>query len=626
MKKYLALLSVLMVAALFTGCSFLSNTVEKEVTTPVTDNLFNYDNVDTADDEVLVRATSLGSLDKMLAKEGSEVLQQWPEIGWALVSVPAGETADSFIKNLRTNKEILMAELNMEYQLDKTAAATSYDRQWGFENMNAEAAWDITTGSEDVIVAIIDTGLDVTHPEFAEYKTIVAPHNATGDGYDDEVVFDADEHGTHVAGIAAANGAEGVVAGVAWDCPIMPIRAQSTVTGGIYTSYLTDGMMYVGNYAKEHPTKKIVVNMSIGGHGYSFAFKDAIDYAFEQGVLLITSAGNDSKRVLSYPSAYNGVVSVAASTPYDTKADFSTIGHWNSIAAPGVLIYSTLPVEYGSYGNMQGTSMASPYVCGAAALLLSHDKTLTPLQIKNQIEQTARGTGFSEELGYGIIDIAAMLGDLEPMAYGSLEVISNIVSDDEIGFVGLGVITVFDDEGTIITWGTTGEEGNHNFYALKPGTYEVNLSYYNIFEEKYELLSKDVTIVADADSTLDFEVGLPSSITRESIKSEDIEEATGIKEVSVIITDGGYYEFETSRLDGEENDCDTVLSIYDADDKLVVTNDDSPKEETVFSFIGKKLAAGTYKVVVEEFMSEERDNPRDELKCHFEVTKVTLND
>ena len=141
----------------------------------------------------------------------------------------------------------------------------------------------------------------------------------------------------------------------------MPVRVMDS-DYTIWTGYLTDAMLHLGDYAEAHPEKRIVANMSIGGRGYSFAFKDAIDYAAERGVLLVTSAGNDYMRVISYPGAYNGVVTVSHPRRGDEKADFSTMGWWNSVAAPGVNIYST--VTGGGYESWQGTSMASPFVWG----------------------------------------------------------------------------------------------------------------------------------------------------------------------------------------------------------------------------------------------------------------------
>lgn len=459
---------------------------------------------DIKEGEVFIKASSLGSLEEVLAKEGSAILHEWPQIGWVAASVPAGETVTSFIAKLKGYKEVLLAEPNMRYEVPDlqflrgnvglgdgfkvmaVPAAEDYDEQWGLKNINAEAAWEITQGSPDVIVAIIDTGVDTSHPEF-EGKAFVEGFDATGEGMPE---LDLHGHGTHVAGIAADDGRTGKMAGVAWESPIMPIRVMDSAYE-IWTLYLTDAMLYLGDYAKANSDKRIVANMSIGGRGYSFAFKDAIDYAAEQGVLLVTSAGNEYKRILSYPSAYNGVVTVAASTPWNDKADFSTTGWWNSVAAPGVRILST--VTGGGYELWQGTSMASPFVTGAAALLLAQYPDLTPLEMKNQIEQTAQGNGFTEELGYGVIDVAAMLGELKPMVYGSLKVNTNILlsDDDDDGYC---VITVFSKDGMLRAYGTTGLDGSHSFSALQPCDYTVTVAFFNPVLGKWDIASQDVSV------------------------------------------------------------------------------------------------------------------------------------
>lgn len=508
--SYVWLVVGLVIVSLMTGClspSFVSKSPPKVTSAR---DMVDYTYLDYKQGEVLVKANFGVDLEETLAQEGSEILYQWPELGWVVATVPAGETETSLIQKLKAYPEVLLVEPNMLYTVPpvdpvdmdvRVLQASEEDdeheidliKQWGLRDINAEAAWEITIGSPDVIVAIVDTGVETNHPEFAD-KVFVDAYDACV--YDPTNPEEDDHgHGTHVAGIAADDGRGGEIAGVAWDNPIMPIRVMDN-NEDIYTQYLIEAMVYLGDYAEANPTKRIVANMSIGGRGYSFAFKDAIDYAAEQGVLLVTSAGNDSKRVLSYPSAYNGVVSVAASTPHGEKADFSTTGWWNSVAAPGVRIYST--VNFSEYTEMQGTSMASPFVTGAAALLLSEHRDLTPIEMKNQLEQTARGNRFSDDLGYGIIDMEAMLGELRPMAYGGLRVQAGLGQVD----LGTGVITIYNQAGELIAYGSTGEDGAHNFTALLPGEYTVALTYYNASEEEYVVEQKQATVTRSQFDTI----------------------------------------------------------------------------------------------------------------------------
>lgn len=613
MKKLLTLLSILTVVALFTGCSFLPGLtpVNKNVNAPQVD-LFNYDNVNYQADQVLVQVDSSVNLSKMMAAQDSQVLKSWSQIGWAAVKVPAGETALSFIKKLKAQPGVLMAEPNMEYQLNEVAAPTGemYSQQWGFQNIHAEDAWQITTGSDKVIVAIVDTGVDMTNGEF-EGKTFIDYWDAT---VGKKQMYDWNGHGTHVAGIAADDGRTGKIAGVAWDCPILPIRVEND-EGHIYTTYLIDAMLWLADYMQNKPDYRAVANMSIGGRGYNFAFKDAIDYAIDAGVQLIVSAGNDSKRVPQYPSAYNGVIAVAASTPYDTKASFSTMGWWNSVAAPGVGIISTISTDVDPYGyaSMQGTSMASPYVTGAAALLLSHYPTLTPLQIKNQLEQTARGTGFSEALGYGIIDTKAMLGDIKPMQYGSLDVQTTILSTEDTGWLGTGVVTVFNQDEQLVGFGTTGLNGNHIFHAMKPGTYTVNVSYYNMYKEAYDIqTSKEVTVTAEQTTDLNVTITVPTKVTRTIFRAaEALDGSVASKDITVTIENAGYYEFVTSK---NTVLCDTIITLTDEEGNILAENDDNTDQ---YSRIGGNLEPGTYTITVADFNKKS-------VNCLFTVYSVSV--
>ncbi len=490
MKDKLLLMITLLAIVFAAGCMTLLSPADKIEPLPPLGKP-DYGEIDYFDGEVLVRAASLGELEEAIGALDSHLLKEYKGIGWYLISVPAGQDVLTFIDDLEALPQIALAEPNMSWQIPPLVddedekiilgsgtdyapanlAATDFDKLWGMRNIKADQVWDITTGNEKVIVAVVDTGLALNHPEFAGHN-IIAPWTPVGDGGG---VGDFHGHGSHVTGTAAANGRKGNLAGVVWDCPIMPIRVMNR-EGSIANSWLGEAMIYIADYVVENPEYRAVVNMSIGGRGYSFMLKDAIDYAFERGVLLVTAAGNDYKRVMSFPGAYNGVVCVAASTQADRKAEFSTVGSWVSVAAPGVDIWSVR--SSGGYVMNQGTSMASPHVCGAAALLLSQNPALTPLQIKNQLEASARpnsqGFTFDDEMGSGIIDCVALLGEMQPMRYGSLHVKTNITDTANYNY---GLITVFDEAGQMAYFGSTGQDGSHKFNAILPGHYSVTLSH-----------------------------------------------------------------------------------------------------------------------------------------------------
>ncbi len=494
MKNKLSIFLIFVVLAFTAACSSLTGNMlpnNNDPGVPVMGKP-SYESLDYCEDEVLILVESTEGLENILGNLGSNIIDSYDSINWVRVTVPAGQRALDFIEELESTKTVLMAEPNLEWELyderdfnqapsieSATVGATDIDKLWGMRNINAHEAWEITTGSPNVIIAIADTGLYFDHPEFVTHE-IIAPYNATGDGGD---AYDVYGHGSHVAGTAAANGRHGNLAGVAWDCPIMPIRV-SNARLQILTTSLVDAMIHVADYVTDNPEYRAVVNMSLGGRGYSYAFKDAIDYAFEKGVVLVSAAGNDRKRVVSYPNGYNGVISVSANTPRDKKSLDSSMGFWVSVAAPGENIWSVIqpnvqnPDKY--CGFMTGTSMASPHVCGAVALLLSKYPNLTPLEIINQVEATARpgvyGEGFCDELGYGILDAEALLGSLAPMNYGSLKVETNIPNE--------GRIAVFDGENKMVAYGLTGNNGTLNIYAIRPGTYTVTLSYDGLIHEQ----------------------------------------------------------------------------------------------------------------------------------------------
>lgn len=570
-----------------TGCTKLSNLdslVEEEQADTV-DLMFDYRKTDNIEGEILLK--SRVSMERILKKMGSRVLKEWPELGWVLAEVPAGEDTVSFIKKVQRLDETILAEPNMYYELQLVPQAEDYHKQWAFKNINAEPAWDITTGSQNVVVAVIDSGLDINHPEFRD-KIIIPGYDATGEGYHGEAMFDGNGHGTHVAGIAADNGKSGKTAGVAWECPILPVRVMDS-SNIISTAYLIEAMYFLGDFAEAHPEMRIVANLSIGGRAYNFAFKDAIDYAAERGVLLITSAGNDGKRVLSYPNAYNGVVTVAAIDPFDRKVDFSTTGYWNSVAAPGIQILSTYPD--GEYAYLQGTSMAAPFVTGAAALLLSKYPDLPPVEIKNQLEQTARGHSFSEELGYGVIDLHAMLGPLEPMQYGSLMVNTNI--DYQTDFVSEGIVTVFDSNGLLVAHGTTGINGNHHFTALKPGYYTVKL-FFSVrgYSEAKEM--NYVHVGAGSRTDIDFLLKIPefNEVILEGPIYIDIDESFYDKEIT--LTEKAIYAIYTEEY--TDPDADTTISVLNPEGEIIAYKDFDYHDRLEI-----ELEAGVYTVRIGDY-------------------------
>lgn len=280
-------------------------------------------------------------------------------------------------------------------------ALYNYGQTGGVANcdINMPQAWDITTGSADVIVAVIDTGVDYTHPDLVSQMWTnpgeVANNGIDDDnnGYIDDIYgfnfaqntnnpFDENGHGTHCAGIIAAKGNNAVgTAGISWGAKIMACRFLGATGSGT----VADAVEAI-NYAVANGAR--ILNNSWGGTGYSAALEAAIQNAKNHEVLFVAAAGNSAKNndvTPHYPSSYpiSNIIAVAATSHTDTLASFSCYGKQSvHIGAPGVSILSTVPNGYASYS---GTSMAAPQVSGAAALLISMNPSMSLLELKDRL-------------------------------------------------------------------------------------------------------------------------------------------------------------------------------------------------------------------------------------------------
>ena len=297
-----------------------------------------------------------------------------------------------------------------------------YGDLWGLENtgqqggapgadISAPIAWDVTTGSSDIVIAVIDSGVDYTHPDLAE-NIWINPGEIAGDGIDndgngfiddvrgwdfadgDNDPMDEDIHGTHVAGTIGAVANNGIgIAGVAWDVQILPLK----IFGGGPTTTLQaaiGALDYLARLRRDFGVNVVASNNSWGGYFYSQALKDVIDACGDVGILTIAAAGNDGNnndgRMAAYPASYDSpsIIAVAATDRFDELAGFSNYGARSvDVGAPGVGILSTVPG--GEYAVLEGTSMAAPHVAGAVALVAAANPGASAATIRQTILATA---------------------------------------------------------------------------------------------------------------------------------------------------------------------------------------------------------------------------------------------
>jgi len=277
-------------------------------------------------------------------------------------------------------------------------------------DIKATQAWEETKGTEETIIAVVDSGIDLLHPDL-ENKI----ENSGRDFVNGDFEASDDEgHGTFVAGITAAetNNNEGI-AGVAWNCKLLPVKVLDEIGEGYY-SWIIEGIIW----AVDHDAS--VVNLSLGGPVESYSLENALQYANQNDVVIAAAAGNDGGSVV-YPAAYDEYCLAVASTDYnDNRVGWSNTGSEVDVAAPGKLIISTVPTWYfppGSvpYGFASGTSFSTAHVSGMAALILSLKPWMTADEVMNVIKYSAddvnenNNPGRDTFIGYGRINMERAL-------------------------------------------------------------------------------------------------------------------------------------------------------------------------------------------------------------------------
>ena len=308
---------------------------------------------------------------------------------------------DAAIINLKKHPEVKFAEIDSTVKAYLIPDDPAYPSQTGLALVNASSAWEHTTGSPEVKVAILDTGINSSNPDFA--NRISGGCNIIADSLN---YMDDNGHGTAVASILAAAINNGyLMAGIAGKCSILPVKVLDASGNGSYSDIISGIDYAVANGAK-------VISMSLGGPDYLEVMQLAVNNAVSSGVTIVAAAGNESATKISYPAACSGVIAVGAVDSNMARASYSNTGTGLTVMAPGTSIVETIK---GRTSTSSGTSIATPFVSGLAALMYSVQSAVTPAQVKYFITKNAKdlgSAGYDIQYGYGLIDIGATIHDL----------------------------------------------------------------------------------------------------------------------------------------------------------------------------------------------------------------------
>ncbi len=363
------------------------------------------------------------------------------------------------LKAVARRDDVAWAEPNLLAQPHLTPDDSLFQSQWHYNNINLPLAWDTSTGSTDVIAAVIDTGVLLNHPDLQNqlvpgYDFISDADRALdGDGIDAnpddpgdrELGGSSSFHGTHVAGTVAAQTDNGTgVAGASWQTRIMPLRVLGRDGGTTFD--ITQAIRFAAGLSNNSGTVPAqpadVLNLSLGTPFRSQSMQDAVTAARQAGLIVVASAGNDNTSALSYPAALDGVVSVAATTISNQRAGYSNFGSTVDVAAPGGSnitdlngdgigdgVISTIGDDEGAsirfgYGVLAGTSMAAPHVAGVIALMKAVHPALTPAELdlaltNGDLTDDLGAAGRDDQFGHGLLNAQKAVLTAELLASGT---------------------------------------------------------------------------------------------------------------------------------------------------------------------------------------------------------------
>lgn len=383
-----------------------TNRQDKATQTMVNPKYSNEDslNPDDVSNRVVVKLSPGTDPDTLAKMFKAEIVRKGP-LQFVTLALPANQY-QSIVEQLKKTSGVLSVE---PVRVIKTTAVKTmstnptdplYPQQWGLGKIEAQKAWSLGYTGNGIIVAVVDTGVDLNHPDLKD--NILPGYNAITGVAGSTTAQDQNGHGTHVSGIIAAE-ANGIgIVGVAYNAKILPVKAL-TKQGEGTDDCIADGIAW----AADHGAK--IINLSLGSDSEGDVLKEAIQYASAKGCLIVAAGGNqeDNLTTIAYPAADPLVMAVTATDTTDTIAPFSLPGPSAALAAPGVDITSDYWQYSSDYASLDGTSMASPFVSGVAALVWGAYPNLSSQQVKVALENSSLDlgpAGRDNSYGYGRVD------------------------------------------------------------------------------------------------------------------------------------------------------------------------------------------------------------------------------
>jgi type VII secretion-associated serine protease mycosin len=350
------------------------------------------------------------------AQIGAELLREGP-LNYVTLRLTPEEDFEQQLKKLKNLPGVKRVSQREKIRLSNSVISDpGYQDQWGLSQVKADKAWDLGATGEGIIIAVVDTGVDINHPDLKD--NLVSGYNGILRSESPYALKDNNGHGTHVAGIAAARMNGIGVVGIAPQAKIMPIKAMNQ-TGEGYDDVIADGVAW----AADHGAK--IINLSLGSSDITPILQDALAYATGEGSLIVAAAGNYDPTTqknpgVSFPAADPNVLAVTASTESNSIASFSSTGNEVELAAPGEKIVSTWwdRTRGSGYVESSGSSMAAPFVSGEAALIWSKHPDWTREQVLEVLRESAQDLGTAgrdSSYGYGLIDAEMAIKLAEPL-------------------------------------------------------------------------------------------------------------------------------------------------------------------------------------------------------------------